>query len=253
MTKFSRKQNLEFWNKIDTEGDQYSGDMNIVKLEDEFLFNELKLIKKGDLLDIGCGKGQRTSIFSSIISGNVIGIDYSGSMISKAKLLESDKLSFEKADITKFKPGKKFDIVTSCRCLVNTPTDEEQYQIIKKLHSILKAEGHLIMIERSIQGLDSLNKLREIHGLKSIPERFHNHYINEQFLIPKLEKMFRIEKLSRLGLFYYISRVILPRMVFPREPSENHPINKIAIDSQKVMCNMLDQYGVQFMVHLRSI
>lgn len=252
MNKFSREQNLQFWNAVNVEGDDYSGDVNIVKLEDIFLRSELESIGQGDLLDIGCGKGQRTKVFSQIIDGNILGIDYSDSMIQKAKLQESDNLHFLKADIMNFSTEKKFDIITSCRCLVNTPTDQEQLKLIKNLYSMLKPNGHLILIERSIQGLEALNKVRKKHHLNPIPERFHNHYINEEFLMPKLESMFQVEKISRLGLFYYISRVILPLMVFPNEPTINHPLNQVAIKSQISMINIIDKYGVQFMVHLRS-
>ncbi len=248
--KFSRKENQEFWEKLDTESQEYSGDNNLVKIEDKFLIDSLVSIKQGDLLDVGCGKGQRTKIFSKLVKGDILGIDYSSNMIARAKKLSDNNLHFEHADIFNFKPDKKFDIITSCRCMINIPTDEGQVKVLKLFHSMLETKGHLILVERSIQGLDNLNEIRKLHGLKEIPERFHNHYINEEIFMPKLKKMFKIVRMNRLGLFYYISRVILPSMVYPKEPMQNHPLNKFAVSSQNILVDKLDEYGVQFMVHL---
>lgn len=250
--KFSKTQNREFWRKLDPHSKDYSGDNNIVQLEDEFLIDALKSIKHGELLDIGCGKGQRCLMFSKIIKGNILGIDYSENMIKIAKRSESNRIKFEHADIFSFKSKKKFDIITSCRCIINTPTDQGQIAIIKKMESLLNPSGHLILVERSRQGLNSLNKLRKRIGLPIIPERFHNHYINESLLMPKILKKFNLIKMSRLGTSYVVSRVLYPKMIYPREPDQKHAINKIGIELQKIIEDELDQYGMQFMVHLQK-
>lgn len=250
--KFSRKQNRDFWYNLDLNSSNYSGDSNIVQLEDKFLIDRLKSIKRGDLLDIGCGKGQRCAMFSKIIKGNILGIDYSENMIKFAKKSESNKVKFEHADVLTFTSKKKFDIITSCRCIINTPTDNGQLKILKKIESLLNPSGHLILVERLRQGLNSLNSLRKKIGLHPIPERFHNHYVNESFLMPKLLKNFNLLKLSRLGTSYVISRVIYPKMIYPLEPKEKHVINKIGIELQNTLNNELDKYGMQFMIHLQK-
>ena len=250
--KFSRLENRQYWSKLDSNSQDYSGDENVVQLEDSFLIQSLKSIKRGNLLDVGCGKGQRCMTFSKIIKGKVFGIDYSKRMIEIAKSSESDKIKFEQTDFFSFNPEEKFDIITSCRCMVNTPTDQGQLAMIKKMESLLNPKGHLILVERSKQGLDSLNGLRRKIGLKSIPERFHNHYINESFLMPKILERFKLVSISRLGLFYFTSRVLYPAMTYPKEPKQKHPINKVAIKSQNLIGNELDRYGMQLMMHLRK-
>jgi len=249
--KFSRKQNKEFWRSLDPNSHEYSGDSNIVRLEDRFLIDELRSIRHGDLLDIGCGKGQRCLMFSKIIKGNILGIDYSENMIRIAKKSESTRVKFEHTDIFSFDSRKRFDIITSCRCIINTPTDQGQMAIIKKIESLLKPSGHLILVERSRQGLDSLNGLRKKIGLDPIPERFHNHYINESLLMPKVLENFNLIKISRLGMLYVVSRVIYPKMIHPLRPKEKHVINNIGIELQKIT-NELDSYGMQFMIHLQK-
>jgi ubiquinone/menaquinone biosynthesis C-methylase UbiE len=250
--KFSKLENRQFWRNLDPNSQDYSGDKNIVQLEDKFLIETLKSIKRGNLLDVGCGRGQRCLMFSKVIKGNIFGVDYSDRMIKIAKSSESAKIKFEQMEIFSLKPERKFDIITSCRCIVNTPTDRGQLAMIKKMESLLKPGGHLILVERSKQGLDSLNDLRKRIGLKPIPERFHNHYLNESFLMPKIFKKFKLISMNKLGVFYFVSRVLYPKMIYPEEPNQEHIVNKIAIESQNAIGDKLDYYGLQLMMHLQK-
>ena len=88
MTKFTEIQNKKHWNqyakqhKFDPSGASY--DSNLVELENYFIISKLKKIKPKSLLDIGCGNGQRTKLFSRYVKEKTLGIDYAENMIKQA-------------------------------------------------------------------------------------------------------------------------------------------------------------------------
>jgi len=110
MLKFTPEKNKEFWNEYAKKSkDNPFGahsDSDVVELENNFIVSELKSRKTNSLLDIGCGNGQRTILFSQLIDGKAKGIDYSEIMINEAKaLLEKqsseikNNVSFEVGDV----------------------------------------------------------------------------------------------------------------------------------------------------------
>ena len=113
MPKFTAEKNKKFWNEYAKRSKDNpfgaSGGRHLVEIENQFILSELQTRKFESLLDIGCGNGQRTLLFSKYISKKSLGIDYSERMIEEAKNLLSkqpnsikNKLSFENLDIHKF-------------------------------------------------------------------------------------------------------------------------------------------------------
>lgn len=253
MGKFTEIQNKEHWNKYakqhknNLSGASY--DNNLVDLENYYIFSKLKKIKPNSLLDIGCGNGQRTKLFSKYVKGKTLGIDYSENMIKQAKSLENKKLSFKNANVSNYSDLNKYDVIVSCRCFINQTSSVNQLKLFQTLHSLLKKNGHLIIAEASVEGLKNLNSLRKSFGLKPIEEHWFNLHIKEKLIFPKIKSIFEKNDLKRLGLFYYLARVIHPSAVFPKEAKKVSKMNTIAMISQKMFFDD-DQLFEKFGRHL---
>ncbi len=264
--KFTPEKNKEFWNDYAKKSkDNPFGahsDKHVVELENNFIVSELKSRKLNSLLDIGCGNGQRTILFSQLIAGKSKGIDYSEIMINEAKaLLEKqsseikNNLSFEVGDINDLE-NLKYDVIISCRCIVNQPSNEKQIQLFTNIYNKLKDGGSLIIAEESMEGIERLSNVRKEFGLDRIAERWFNVPINESIVLSNIENLFSIKKIRRLGTFYYISRVLHPALVFPDEPKPNSKINELGLKSELIVQkdislnqNAFEKFGAQLLIH----
>ncbi len=73
---------------------------------------------KAKILDIGCGDGRVTKYISDLVPGSqVIGIDRSASMITKAQRHAHNRLSFIQADAVALPFESQFDFIVSFNCL----------------------------------------------------------------------------------------------------------------------------------------
>jgi len=245
MIKFTSKQNKEFWNDFATKSKDNrfgaSGGRHLVDIEDDFILSALKKIKPNSLLDIGCGNGQRTLIFSKYAKKNALGIDYSEKMIEEAWLMLKkqsksvrNKLSFENIDIHRLPSKEKFDVIISCRCFINQTTPANQIKLFEILHNRLNSKGSLLIAEISQEGMKRLNSLRIQYKLKPMKPRWHNLHINEKLVFSKIKRLFHIKKIRRAGTFYFLSRVFHPAIVFPKDPEQESIINEIALRSENI-------------------
>jgi len=267
MRKFTSKRNKEFWNQYAKKSQDNPfgahSDSHVVELENGFIINQIKEKNFKKLLDIGCGNGQRTLVFSRYISKKILGIDYSKDMIKESlNLLEKqslkikEKLSFKEWDINKYNLEETFDVIISCRCFINQPSYSHQLKLFKKLYTLLKKGGSLIIAEESIKGIKNLNSMRKKFGLDSIKIRWHNLPIDEDKMFSELKPLFTIKKINRLGTFYYVSRMLYPKLIFPKEPDPNSKINDIGLETELILQreieanqNPLEKYGAPLLVH----
>ena len=271
MTKFTSKENRDFWDKFAKKSkDNLHGahsDKNMVELENNFITKTLKSLNPKNILDIGCGNGQRTIQFSKYAKNTTIGIDYSEELIKGAKLSLSkqsktiqEKASFEVQDIQNFTDKNQYDVIISCRCFVNQTSYANQIKLFKKLHKQLKPKGSLILAEVSLEGVKRLSELRIKHGLgkqrartKGVP----NLHISEDKVFPKMKTLFNIKKIERGGVYYYISRVLYPTIISPKEPDSNSKINEVGLKSAFILenefkssTNSFEKFGSHLLVHL---
>jgi len=270
MTKFTEKENRNFWNKYarklkDNPRGAHS-DNHIVDLENEFIESVLRVKKPKRLLDIGCGNGTRTLKFSKYVKEKTVGIDYSDIMIKQANrtLAKQNKsikgkISFEVQDAKSLHKYKKFDVITSCRCFVNQPSSKKQIELFKMIYNMLKKNGSLIIAEQSKEGLENINNIRKKFGLDKIRVPWHNLPIKESVVFTKINDLFKISKINRLGIFYYLSRVIHPALVYPSEPNPNAKINDLALKTEKTfqkelkeIVNSFEDLGAHLLVHFKK-
>ena len=266
--KFTSEENKTFWNNYAKKSkDNPFGahsDNDIVTLENNFIINELKSRTTKSLLDIGCGNGQRTLLFSKFVEEKVVGIDYSDQMINEAKSLLSDqtnsgKLSFKVADVQDLDNEFLFDVIISCRCFVNQTSNDAQVKLFESLYKKLNKNGSLIIAEQSMQGIENLNLLRKNFGLNQIQIAWHNIPIDENYVLTKIKKRFKIINLKRLGIYYYMSRVFHPALVSPEEPKPNTKINELGLKSElmsheyKYQENYFEQFGAHLLIHFKKL
>jgi ubiquinone/menaquinone biosynthesis C-methylase UbiE len=265
MKKFSSKQNQDFWNKFasNSKDNKFgaSGGRHLVDIENQFIFNIIKRKKSNSMLDIGCGNGQRTLLFSKH-SKKTLGLDYSEQMIYEAKKnLETQSsllrknINFQAEDINLFSSNQLFDTIISCRCIINQTSTSNQIKLLTKLHNMLKPNGSLIIAEISKQGMQKLNGMRKKYDLPPMNKRWHNHHIDEEKIFPKIKNNFKIIDVKRAGTFYFLSRIFYPSMIFPKEPKSESKINDLALKSEILtnsffLENSLDYFGGHLLMHL---
>lgn len=203
-------------------------DINQRKLEINLICRYLD--KRDLLLEIGCGNGFSTSIFSKNVN-YIHAIDCSEEMINRAvrEFGQMDNVKFEFGDVLNLNfPECMFDSVVVERCLINLSSWEEQKLAIKNIARVLKPGGRFIFVEGIENGLIELNTLRTKMGLNPIITASYNLNFNEDALIKFVKEDFQIMTLHKFGTYDFISRVIHPLMVYPNEPTYDAKINDIA-------------------------
>lgn len=216
-----------------------SPDFNLRELEIDFI---LKNIEGENILDLGCGNGYTLMRIAQEHKGNVIGVDFSNSMIDGANKLLNEypgvlksKPDFHCADATNFIPKTGFNsinTVISERFLLNLPTEEMQYNAIKHIHKLLIPKGKYLMIEGSKDGLLKLNNLRENIGLSQIIDRDKHNLSSRKFedkqIEPFISDLFKICSVKTFDLYYIISRIVYPDFIKPETAVYSHFINETA-------------------------
>lgn len=176
-------------------------DKNILKLE---IRSIKKLLGPGRLLDVGCGDGEATKIYSQIKNLKTVGIDYSAARIKSARK-NCPGIKFISADLTKKMPPGKYDYIISQRFLINLESWSQQKQVITKLINCLKPKGKLILCEGSLQGTKTLDEFRAKFKLAPISVRWHNVFLDDQKLINLGFKL-----VDGFGGYFLLTRGIRP-------------------------------------------
>ena len=202
-------------------------DVDQVALEQDLIYSSLK--EDDVLLDVGCGTGFSTSVYSKKCK-RVLGVDYSIKMVESARIAyQANNLSFEHCDIQNLDDQfGKFTTAISTRCLINLSSWDEQQKAIRKIHSVLEPKGRYLMLEATRQGREALNQLRAEVKLSKIIPVWHNKDFDEFKLKPFLEKLFEIQQDVRFGLYDVLTRVNYPLVISPKETEYQSPFQKVA-------------------------
>lgn len=213
---------------------------------DAFLVDlELRILKKyikdgTKFLDIGCGNGYTSIELAKKHRIEVTGIDISHELINYAnQILAHQKGMLKGSAVFKvanvLDPNLKddlgeesFDMILTKRVIINILTWNEQKETIQKIVELLKPGGIYLMIEATIQGHEKIGELRKKFNLSKTPIRWHNFYLDEEKLIPFLQKQFKKVDYRDFSSTYYIgSRLIQPLLLKPfgKEPNYDFFLN----------------------------
>jgi len=164
------------------------------------------------LADFGCGDGFDTQNFSSNANRSV-GFDYSYEMLSRAAQRQSDILSFKHLDlITEDVPGE-YNIAISKRFAINLGDWSIQSNCIRKIAKAILPGGLFFLLECYQQGFDTLNSHRNMVGLPSLDEPYHNSYLDFEKTVKLLNESFTIIEMVDFSTYFYFTRCLSPCLV----------------------------------------
>jgi ubiquinone/menaquinone biosynthesis C-methylase UbiE len=236
MATIGKKEILEYWDQKAKELKELPQatmrDVQLRLLEIDLILGQLK--EDEEVLDVGCGNGFATVIFSERVK-KIAGIDFSSEMVDQADNIlkrnhkNKTNISFKQMDVLNLSyPEDTFDVVISERCLINLRSWVEQKKAMLEIKRVLIKGGRFLMIEGTSEGLDKLNNLRESYGLHRIEKHWHNLLFDDDKLMTFIRKEFTTKEIISLGTYYFISRVVHPLMVSPDEPKFEAKINEVA-------------------------
>jgi ubiquinone/menaquinone biosynthesis C-methylase UbiE len=224
-----------------------ASDLNLRELEIESAINYMK---DGDsVLDVGCGLGYGLIKFARARQlKRVVGIDYAKNMIVGANELlkknhpDLNNVEFTEANVLEMPyTDNSFDVITSGHCLMGLLDWDLQKKALIEIKRVLKPSGVLVLMEGTFEGLDKLNKLRDMFGLELIGadgrDRFPTLKFHEKELLEFCNPHYELIDTKRFGMYYFISRIIHPLLVAPEKPKYSNKINEIARDVARVIPN----------------
>jgi len=213
-------------------------DWHLRDLETDVIKRHLK--PSDNVLDIGCGNGDPTLECACVVR-NIVGIDFSETMVEAAKkklmtrrVRNAEFLCVDAHDLP-YKEGE-FDSVIVSRLLINLPTFASKCKVIDEAERVLKNDGLLLLLEATIQGHKSTNRIRRSFGLPNLKKHWHNAYVDEEQMTAYLQRRFTITTTHRFSMYMFLSKVFYPLLVRPKEPEFLSKANAIAATvSRKIL------------------
>ena len=175
----------EFWRNKKDSDNFYTFDL---------LSKYLPYNPKFDCIEIGCIPGRFMIAFNKMFGYKVSGIDFCDLTSTKRNLKERG-INFElfEEDFEKFKPNKKYDVVSSFGFIEHFDNPDIQ---INKMIGMLKKGGYLVMgLPNFRHGQYILHKILD-------NQTFKNHYI-EIMDLKVIKEIMKQHNLKTLYLGYY--------------------------------------------------
>ena len=207
----NQNQVLEYWNNDDVES-MY--DKNLLNAEIELIRQRIPQGSK--ILDAGCGEGEGTLVYSAIPGTVVQGVDFSETRLRKARerLSSRENVSLKQVDfLGTYQLDNDYDVIVSQRFLINLMEWNLQQKVLLDLVSMLKPGGHLLMLEGSQQGVDSLNEFRVALRLEPIPVKWHNLFFDDRTLRDFMQQHgYKLIEQNGLGTYFLLTRGVRPAL-----------------------------------------
>jgi hypothetical protein len=177
-----------------------------------FLALETAAIKKhlhGVVCDAGCGEGEGTAEYRKDF--RVVAFDSCRERLEMAEARCPGQEFHLHNVLSPF--GRQFDSVVSQRLLINMESWEEQKEALLRLRDLTKIGGTLVLSEGSVEGVEELNKVREVFGLAPIPVPEHNVFFSDDMLeCYAVELGLSLKDREDFGSYYLLTRGIQPAL-----------------------------------------
>lgn len=223
------KEIEQFWQSTDSK-DHTSRDPYLGALEQEYIMGRLE--GRPNILEIGCGDGIHTVHYAGKAT-RYTAVDISEFLIHEARIY-ADKvwghniefLVGNVLDLTELVGNRSYDVVISQRCLINLPTWELQKKALDQIRSCLRNKGLFLLSEGFSEPLVELNNERIQNQLDPIEIVPFNKFLEKETFEKAMSTNFKTLETRDYGLYLYLSRLIHPLIVHPREPEHGSSINK---------------------------
>ena len=180
MKKSFKDLNKMVVNTYDIIAEDYNREFGNDMGDKEYIDKFLKEVKKGKILDVGCGVGNLTKYIKD--NGfEVLGIDLSNSMIKIAKERFTD-IKFQIMDMTKIDlPKSSFEALFVAYSLFHLPPDKIE-NTMKGFVELLKNRGKIMLILQEGQG-DAI-----VDEPFKPTEKMYINYFSKELIINLLKK-----------------------------------------------------------------
>jgi len=213
-------------------------DFNLRELE---IDTALSYMQDGDkVLDVGCGLGYALGKYAAQRQIKGYGIDYAENMVKVACQVQAESpggppgtIEFKHASVLDLPYEKEFfDVVTSSRCLMALLDWKRQKEALLEISRVLRQGGVLVLMEGTVDGLTRLNEVRTEFGLSPIDASGRDRLCTLKFIEKELlefcNPFYKLEKIQRFGMYYFLSRVVHPLLAAPEPPRYDARINEVA-------------------------
>jgi len=205
-------RNKEYWEQESVES-MY--DKHLLNVEINLILDWLTPNSK--ILDAGCGEGEGSAKYALVPDVTVHCADFAQTRLEKARerLGHLSNVSLFNVDFLQenLPLDNDYDFIISQRFLINLATWDEQKLVLWKFMKMLNPSGMLLLLEGSGTGVCQLNNLRALFGLKPIPVKWHNLFIDDDELINFMkDNGFHFISLGGLGTYYFLTRGIRPAL-----------------------------------------
>ena len=174
------------------------------------------------VLEVGCGNGFSTERFRALVA-HVDAFDYAEDMIERAKSTvgeTNNQFLHDNVLDPKHLTGP-YDTVICVRVLINLADLEQQQTAVRNLAQLTRPGGLLILAEGYTDGFEALNSLRSQVSLPPIQPAAINFYSSLADLQPTIDESFDVEDSFHLGAYDYLTRVMYPLVVGPKNAKHN--------------------------------
>lgn len=228
-------------------------DANLRAIENNSIISMLKkYAARGTyaaLADFGCGDGFDTQIFSGY-AAKTIGFDYSHEMLSRARQRRSENLSFAHLDLISDDVQGAYDVAVTKRFVINLGQWSIQSRCIEKIADSISSGGLFIMLECYKQGLENLNRHRNMIGLPSLAEPYHNTYLDFDEVLLFISKRFEVVESLDFSTYFYLTRCLSPRIAGEKAYDMDEQMRTVAERDDVLQGSRI---GPQFLLCLRKI
>lgn len=255
-----------YWDKnVKERGQELSAtslDFQLREVEVYHICKFFESIKKHvKVLDLGCGNGYLGAVLVNKFNNiEYIGLDYLPSMVESAKqriknMNAKGKINFIVGDAMKANElfeEEDFDIIITERLLVNLGSEKNQYLCVDNAMKLLKKGGFFLMLEGTLEGWSKLNEYRKKFNLAEIGNHWTVTRVVEKNMIPALEKKgLKLIKRQDFGMYYFLSRIVHPLDILPKEPLYSDQFNNTAKEIAKEIPEFNDIGRMKFFIFLK--